>query len=222
MIHKSKELDTHGYPDGYAVAFANIRYLLDKYDLPFKHWHDMMPRDCHACIRTDHIQATDLILGESYAVHLSYYWPHFDEVIGMLENYPVFDDELCRRVEHQLFSQALPSILEIAAEDEGYCWLREWYVQKYYSLEQVEHPLFGRMYPPERAMIDAMSRTTLDVLRSCIVYDCAGYARPVQSGEWANFKGRLREDLFTFANNTRKERMYGWKKNWHTLPGIGG
>lgn len=215
-------LDTQAYRDGYAVAFANIQHLREKYSLPIRHWGDPTSKGCYACIGTHARDTNILLLGEPYAVHLDDRWPHYAKVMRQLENYPALDDERVSEVEHQMLSQALPGIIEMATEQERYLWLREWYVQKYYSLEQVEHPLFGMMYPQERAMIDAMPRTTLDVLHSCIEYNRDGYVLPVSGIYWNDFKERLREDLFTFANNTRKERLHGWKKHWHTLPGIGG
>lgn len=215
-------LDTTASHDGYAVTFANIQYLHEEYSLPIRHWRDPAPKDCYAYIGTQISNTDALILGEPYAVHLDERWPHYDEVMSRLEDYPALDDERVSEVEHQMLSHALPGIIEMATEQGNYLWLREWYVQKYYSLEQVEHPLFGMMYPPERAMIDAMSRATLDMLRTCIEYNRDGYALPISGIYWNDFKEWLREDLFTFANNTRKERLHGWKKNWHTLPGIGG
>lgn len=216
-------LDTDRYHDGYSVAFANIQYLHEKYSLPVKRWLDLTPIGCYAYIGTHCSRTDELILGESYAVFIDERWPHYREVMSALEDYPCFADELVSEIEWKMLGRDLPAIIERATEDGNYLWLREWYVQRYYSLEQVEHPEFGMMYPVERAMVDAMSEETRRILLDCIEYNQRGYVRPAYSTyHWTNFITHLRHDLFTFANNTRKERLHGWIKNWHTLPGIGG
>lgn len=216
-------LDTQGYTDGYAIAFSNIQYLRKKYNLPIYDNDFFDGKICFAYIRVYYTHITDeLCLGETYAAMLDDRWEHYKEVMRLLDEYPVLDEELLSDTEHRMVNHALPSIMENVAEEGGYRWLREWYIQKFYSLESIDDPEFGVMYPAELEMARAMSGDTRRLLLDSIEYSQRGYARPVSGYIWDMFIHAFRADLFAKANAVRRERINGWKKNWNTLPGIGG
>lgn len=210
--------DTQAYPDGYAIAFSNIRVLKFRYDIPISYTH----RESGAYILTDcpAVHCSPM-LGEHYAlcIHDDANSKLLEEIQQLEEVYPVLNDEHLSLIETWILGKSLSAIFEMAAEDYDFYWLYRHYTLKYFN-DEPQMFCDCEQYGFDMKIIEACGyfneTSPIRFLQDNVIYTVDGARLPTAELD-RKFAALLRHCMFQYANNIRKERLHGWKKNWGTL-----